>query len=67
MGFLSCYQPSSIDPPTHTNSPLGYRGQPPVITRNESTYYQSDIYTQGEWTYYPLVVWQFWGRAAEAL
>jgi hypothetical protein len=39
----------------------------PVITTNQSTYYQSDIYTLGGWTYYPLVVWQFWGRAAEAL
>jgi len=28
--------------------------------------YQSDIYTLGGWTYYPRVVWQFWGRAAEA-
>ena len=66
-GFLSCYQPSSNDPPTGTNSTLRYEGQPPVITRNESTYYQSDIYTRSEWTYYPVVVWQFWGRAAEAL
>ena len=67
MGFLSCYQPSSNDPPTDANSNPRYEGQSPVITRNESTYYQSDIYTQREWTYYPLVVWQFWGRAAEAL
>src|SRR5215472_12726756 len=28
--------------------------------------YQSDVYTRQGWTYYPLVVWQFWGRAAEA-
>jgi len=28
--------------------------------------YQSDIYTATAQGYYPIVVWQFWGRAAEA-
>ena len=28
--------------------------------------YQSDIYTNRAAGYYPSVVWQFWGRAAEA-
>jgi len=28
--------------------------------------YESDIYTPAVSTYHPLVVWQFWGRAAEA-
>jgi hypothetical protein len=28
--------------------------------------YESDIYTPPLSTYYPLVVWQFWGRAAGA-
>jgi hypothetical protein len=29
-------------------------------------YYQSDVYTPRRAGYYPIVVWQFWGRAAEA-
>ena len=28
--------------------------------------YQSDVYTRTGSAYYPLVVWQFWGRAAGA-
>jgi hypothetical protein len=28
--------------------------------------YLSDVYTPMGSAYYPIVVWQFWGRAAEA-
>jgi len=28
--------------------------------------YLSDVYTKSAPDYYPVVVWQFWGRAAEA-
>jgi hypothetical protein len=28
--------------------------------------YQSDVYSKPHSPYYPVVVWQFWGRAAEA-
>jgi hypothetical protein len=66
-GFLYCYQGSSRKAATGPRYTLHYVSQFPVITTNQSTYYQSDIYTLGGWTYYPLVVWQFWGRAAEAL
>jgi hypothetical protein len=31
-----------------------------------NVYYQSDVYTLGVPSYYAIVVWQFWGRAAEA-
>jgi hypothetical protein len=40
---------------------------PPTLERHysrETAYYQSDIYTNIAAGYYPLVVWQFWGRAA---
>jgi hypothetical protein len=30
----------------------------------ELTHYQSDIYTNIGAGYYPVMVWQFWGRAA---
>jgi hypothetical protein len=36
------------------------------MTPNTRQNYQSDIYTSRGQTYYPVVVWQFWGRAAEA-
>ena len=29
-------------------------------------HYQSDVYTTAGGPYHPVVVWQFWGRAAEA-
>src|SRR5258708_37286210 len=49
-------------------------GQPPMAASTGSANslmgtqpgYLSDIYTSPECLYYPLVVWQFWGRAAEA-
>jgi hypothetical protein len=31
-----------------------------------NVYYQSDVYTDRGAGYDPIVVWQFWGRAAEA-
>ena len=31
-----------------------------------NVYYRSDVYTHRGAGYYPIVVWQFWGRAAEA-
>src|SRR5215467_11068559 len=34
--------------------------------RNPKPRYRSDIYTPWRFFYYPVVVWQFWGRAAEA-
>ena len=30
------------------------------------TSYRSDVYSVRGSAYYPIVVWQFWGRAAEA-
>jgi len=47
MAFLFCYQGSRRKAVAGPGSTLDYVGQFPVITTNQSTYYQSDIYTLG--------------------
>jgi len=45
---------------------IGYSRQESSEYQRTVAGYRSDVYTSVGWTYYAIVVWQFWGRAAEA-
>ena len=66
MGFLFCWQRISSLCRRGLRAQIDYFRQPRQRYPSKRQDYQSDVYTQTESAYYPLVVWQFWGRAAEA-
>jgi len=49
-----------------TPSPDHYFGQMIRVNSKKISNYRSDVYRKARRPYYPEVVWQFWGRAAEA-